>query len=446
VWGRCVGSGAEPYDCAADHVDPATRCTCPSRIAPCKHVLALLLLWARGGVPATAAPTSVARWIGTRVRAAQGSDRAAEATGPDGALTPADAASPLSGDGTATDPDSSAARSDPGAVVPPVEPDHTTQRDDRIARMSAGLAELDRWLQDRVRTGLADPSLARYATWDQLASRLVDAQVPGLANRVRRLAGSVGASPQWHEHVLAELGALHLLAVAGRHLGSLPPALADSVAVALGWQVRQADVLAGVPVTDRWLVVGRSDTREDRIEVRRTWLRGARTDGWAMVLSFAAYGQSLDTSLPVGGEVEADVLRYPGALGLRVLVGRRYGAPELERGSSVATGSVEAACRSIGVALAVEPWLERIAVTLTAAPCRALSSERWVLGDASGTLPLSVDTDRAGLDTLLACSAGAAVPVTCEWTPRGLVPLTVHLADRHVDVGPTADPTFVSAA
>jgi hypothetical protein len=38
------------------------------------------------------------------------------------------------------------------------------------------------------------------------------------------------------------------------------------------------------------------------------------------------------------------------------------------------------------------------------------------------------------------------VAVTAEWTPSGLVPLTVHLADRAVDVGPTADRSFVGPA
>ena len=95
-----------------------------------------------------------------------------------------------------------------------------------------------------------------------------------LANRVRRLAGLVGARPDWHELVLAELGVLHLLAEAGQRLGDLPAPLADAVATACGWQVRQSDVLSGVPDTDEWIVAGRSDTREDRIEVRRTWLYG----------------------------------------------------------------------------------------------------------------------------------------------------------------------------
>ena len=50
------------------------------------------------------------------------------------------------------------------------------------------------------------------------------------------------------------------------------------------------------------------------------------------------------------------------------------------------------------------------------------------------------------LAVLLAASAGAAVAVATEWTADGLVPLTVFLPDRVLDIGPRADPSFVSAA
>ena len=303
--------------------------------------------------------------------------------------------------------------------------------------MAAGLAEMDRWLDDRLRTGLADPALARYRTWDDLAARLVDAQVGGLANRVRRVAGAVGAHPLWHEQVLAELGVLHLLAQGGRQLGALAPSLADSVATAIGWQVRQADVLAGVPVTDDWVVMGRSDVREDRIEVRRVWLRGLTFGQWAMVLSFAAYRQSLDTSMEVGTRVRADVFRYPGAVGLRVLPGRRH---DTARPWHEVTGvGVREACAEVGAALALEPWLDRYPVCVSAAPARV--EGRWVLTDHDGSLPLAEGTP--GVAALLACSEGRPVAVTAEWTPLGVVPLTVHLADRAVDIGPVADASFV---
>ncbi len=311
-------------------------------------------------------------------------------------------------------------------------------RDERVERMYAGLAELDRWLDDRMRTGLADPALARYGTWDQLAARLVDAQAGSLANRIRRLAGLVGASPDWHSDVLAELGMLHLLSHAARRIGSLPGPLADAVATTVGWQVRQADVLGGVPDTDEWVVAGRSDTREDRIEVRRHWLRGTNSGRWALVLSFAAYRQSLDTSLLVGTSVHADLHRYPGPA-LRALVGHRHAeALGPVRPPAVCVAD---ACDEIGSMLVAEPWLDRVPATVRAAVTRSGSS--WLLVDDTGSLPLLAG---GSIAALLAISAGDLVDLTVEWTPHGVVPLTIHLPDRSIDIGPRADDSFVSAA
>jgi hypothetical protein len=311
--------------------------------------------------------------------------------------------------------------------------------------MAAGLAELDRWLDDRIRTGLADPAVARYGTWDALAARLVDAQAGSLANRIRRLAGVVGASPHWHSEVLAELGMLHLLATAGRHLGDLPAPLADGVATSVGWQVRQADVLAGVPDTDLWLVAGRSDQREDRIEVRRHWLRGVGSGRWALVLGFAAYQQSLDDSLRVGEVLHADLHRYPGPA-LRALVGRRLDEPRAATPADVPAPSLAEACGHLGRLLVREPWLDRVPALARAALTR--SEGRWVLADHAGSLPIHPDHQQGdGVAALLAVSAGAPVPLAFEWTPHGVIPLSVFGDAGGVhDVGPRADPSFVGAA
>ena len=239
--------------------------------------------------------------------------------------------------------------------------------------------------------------------------------------------------------MLAEIGTLHLLAQAGRRLPELPGPLADAVATASGWQVRQADVLAGVPDTDEWIVAGRSDVREDRIEVRRLWLRGAASGRWAMLLSFAAYQQSLDDSFSVGTIVHADLHRYPGG-SLRALAGRRYADPLPF--AQPATSTIVEACDQIGAAVAEQPWLERYPATVLASP--SVLDGRWVLTDVTGSLPLQGDVRT--LATLLAAASDGAVSITIEWTPWGVQPLTVHLADRTLDVGPRADPSFVGVA
>lgn len=476
VWGSCRGTGAEPYDTMVDHIGVASRCTCPSRRHPCKHVLALLLLWCHGDVPYSGAPTNVANWMQTRPLpvpdtpdpdgstaaptdvSGDGAGRdVGDAAGKDAAQGAGDvvgdpcgdpgrdAGGDLGGDlgGVAGPAGESTSGEDPlpaDDVADPVpEPDRDRARDERVERMFAGLTELDRWLDDRMRSGLADPALAKYATWDELAARLVDAQAGSLANRIRRLAGLVGAAPDWHSDVLAELGLLHLLAQAGRRLGSLPGPLADSVATTVGWQVRRADVLGGVPDTDTWVVAARSDTREDRIEVRRHWLRGVASGRWALVLSFAAYRQSLDTSLTVGTAIAADLHRYPGPA-LRALIGVRHGEPsEPARPPAV---DIVSACGEIGTLLAAEPWLDRVPFTVTASI--AADGSTFALADDTGTLPL-IAAGRP-LATLLAVAGGRAVDVTCEWTPHGVVPLTLHVDDRSIDIGPRADDSFVSAA
>src|SRR6478672_13079494 len=68
VWGECRGSAAAPYRTVVDLSGPAYRCSCPSRKFPCKHALALLLLWADGTVPQDAGepPGWAASWLAGR--------------------------------------------------------------------------------------------------------------------------------------------------------------------------------------------------------------------------------------------------------------------------------------------------------------------------------------------------------------------------------------------
>src|SRR3954449_7135732 len=105
VWGRCTGTSAEPYECAVDHVDVAFRCSCPSRVLPCKHALALLLLWAKGQVAEGQAPAYASSWVAKRLATAQG---------------PGAAQQPATPQPQQQDPDS--VPEVPPALLPPIEP------------------------------------------------------------------------------------------------------------------------------------------------------------------------------------------------------------------------------------------------------------------------------------------------------------------------------------
>ena len=73
AWGRCQGSGKEPYSVMVDVDGAAAKCTCPSRKFPCKHGIGLMLLAAGGSVgQQPTEPDDVAAWL-NRTMAHRGS-------------------------------------------------------------------------------------------------------------------------------------------------------------------------------------------------------------------------------------------------------------------------------------------------------------------------------------------------------------------------------------
>ncbi len=380
LWGECLGSAAAPYRIVVDLSGPAYRCSCPSRKFPCKHALALMLLWSGGALgPDGDPPDWAAAWLAARA---------------------------------AKTPDAKDAK-------PPADP-AAAQRgaEQREARVASGLTELDRWLCDQVRQGLAASQRSGYRHWDDIAARMVDAQAPGLAERLRALAGVPYSGPGWDGRLLEEYALLRLLATACSEQARLPPSLRDTVRSRVGFTVRQADVLASaVPVRDQWHVLARRDLDQDRIRTRRVWLRGRRTGRTALVLSFAALGQPLDDSLAVGTETDADLAFYPAAVPLRALVATRR---DTIPGGPLSGATVAALLAGYAAALSKDPWLDTWPAVLEATPARAPLP--CVYDSAGDAVPLH---PRAGdCWSLFALSGGRPLTVAGEWTPRGLWPLT----------------------
>ena len=418
VWGQYIATSAEPYEVAVDLGGPAFRCSCPSRKVPCKHCLGLLLMHAQQHVaPAKRLPFAQ-QWMQRRDRhpTAHQADTVVDVQG--------------SGDDeVAVDAAAAGAQTRARTGADDRRHEQREQRQlDRAERMRAGLHELDRWLADTVRTGLTAPALADADTWDRLAARLVDAQCGGLANRVKRVATRVGQHARWYEDVLEEMAVLHALAQGALRTSTLPIDLADGVHAASGLTVNKDDVLAGVPSTARWSVLGESRVREDKITVQRTWLAtqgldaaGAVLTTWAMVLAFGAFGNEVTTEHQVATEFEADVHWYPGAAPLRALVGRRYDEPRRALGAPVPV-TVAEAVGAAGWAMAREPWLERHPLLVQAVPL-AVGNGRWTLADATGAIPIVPGFWR--LAEIVAISGGRPIVVMGELSADGVLPLTL---------------------
>ncbi|MER7566324.1 SWIM zinc finger family protein [Streptomyces sp. NPDC097941] len=393
VWGLCKGSGSKPYQTVIDVADaagPAYKCSCPSRKFPCKHALGLLLLWAggEGAVPPGRAPDWAEQWIAGRRQRAQ-EKRTADAAG--------------SGAG-AGDPEGARRRAERRAV-----------------RITAGATELEQRLADLLRGGLAGAEQAGYGMWEETAARMVDAQAPGLAGRVRELGSIPSSGPGWPVRLLEECALIHLLDQGWLRRERLPDGLASTVRSRIGLPA-SAD---GPGIRDRWLVLAQYDTADARLTTRRIWLHGTDSGRTALLLSYGAVGRAPELALPVGLELEAEVAAYPGTGQLRAALGEQFTppVPSATRPPGVTT---EQAAAHYGAALRDDPWLDSVPVTLDRV-IPAPDGDSWQLADAEGdtALPLTASArSRPGLWRLIALSGGAPVKVFGECGHRGFTPLT----------------------
>ena len=384
LWGECQGSAL--YQVRVDLTDMATKCSCPSRKFPCKHALGMLLL-AASSPPLFAAsphPEWVSDWLGRRA--------------------------------------SSAERKEARAAEPAKAPDPAAQAkraEQRLARVRKGVDALDLWMCDLIRNGLA--AAQSQAPWEAQAARLVDAQAPALASRVRRLAEVDGKDGQWTVRALGELGKIALLTHAFRRIDVLPAPLRSDVRQMIGWTFTQEEVAeSGEAVNDEWLVTGQWVEDADRVRVQRSWLVGSRTSRTALVLQFSAGGAPFGENVIPGTAFEADLVYWPSASPLRATIRARVGSQRVWTGRLPGFDRVDAFLASVAEATARMPWHERAVACLRGVTPIHLGTRGRIVRDVDGNaLPL------APLDAwpLFALSGGSPVDLAAEWDGDTLVPL-----------------------
>jgi hypothetical protein len=387
VWGKCQGSGKAPYQVSVDLTEPAFRCSCPSRKFPCKHALALLLLWVAGSgsVAEVDQPAGFAQeWADDRA------DRAiARVTRRETAMPP-----------------------DPVAQAKRLE--------DRLVLMSSGMDDFALWLADLVRAGTAAAHQQPYAWWDAEASRLVDSQLPGLADQVRSMASDVHRRSDWADHLLAVCGRWWTATRAWAAREGLDAHAIGDLRAFIGWAQPTAEVRVADTRSGRFLVLGSHRSDDGRLQQQRTWLRDEENGEVLQVLDFAVAGAALAVAQLAGTVLKVTVSRYPGSSPRRALfadepesVGRAIDLPDL--------GSVDDALGAAASRLAERPWSNLVPVLL-AGVWVCPGEPAHVRDPNGGRLDLVPETPHW---TLLAFTGGRATDLFGELDESLLRPLSV---------------------
>lgn len=398
IWGECKSSGASFYFVIIDLQDIAFKCNCPSRKFPCKHSMGLMLLFANNSDAFQVTsdfPEKVSEWLEKRIT-----------------NTP--------------DPKGEA---DELASQQKREEQKTKTRSKRMIQMEAGIEDLEMWLTDTIRQGLASTERKGYDFWHDISARMVDAKLGGIGKRIKSMQLLQGGNINWVDKMLSQMTDLYMVAKGFRNLENLPHTLQQELLSVAGINIRKDEVLMQEEVNDEWMVMGQIEGIEDNLNFRRVWLFGKKTKRSALILDFVFGGGGFPNHFPTGNILKAGLYFYPSASPLRAIVKLPF---EISSQPEPLTGfsNFKKFAAAYSKVLFINPWLLDFPACFENVIPIQNKNKLFILDQNKKQLEV-LDTNGNGWK-LLALSGGYPIKIFGEWTGDIFIPLSVEADGRLV--------------
>lgn len=285
IWGECKSNGLTYYKVAFQKNKQVFKCNCASRKYPCKHAVALTILLAEAPDAFEATqekPEWVTAWIAK------------------GAPTQ-----------KITTPEAAQAK----AAL------RQKTFSKRLAQMVAGLDELENWLLDTLRQGIAALEQQPYSFWKEMVARMYDAKLGAIGKRIKNIPLLIGIGDVWPEKVLIELTSFYLLIRGLRKMEELPLNIQQDLLALAGISTRKEELFQyGQIVNDTWMILGMVEGVEDNLNHRRTWVLGHETKRYGLILDYAFGNNPYVTNYKRGNVFVGNVAFYPSNAPLRVAI------------------------------------------------------------------------------------------------------------------------------
>ncbi|MEM9823447.1 MAG: hypothetical protein AAF985_20355 [Bacteroidota bacterium] len=319
---------------------------------------------------------------------------------------------------------------DPSNSLTKSEIDRLKRRNQRIARMKQGMLDLEAWLSDLIRTGIASVEGKDYAFWQDFSARMVDTQLSALGPRIRSLQLLPHSEAAWPEQMLQELAELYLLARGFRRLDELPQELQEQLLRIAGITDKRKDLLEQEGIDDQWGVLGQFEgVNIDNGYFRRTWLRGRYSRKMALLLDYNYQNRGYDREWEVGGIYRGKLIYYPAAYPQRALLK----GPELEEENirkMKGYGNTQGFLQDYAQVLSINPWLENFPCCLENMRPIYQQDQLFLVDQERYQLPTHVKPNQ--IWPIVALSGGHPITLFGEWTGTLFLPLSVLSKGRFV--------------
>lgn len=253
-----------------------------------------------------------------------------------------------------------------------------------------------------------------------MGARLVDAQCPSLARRVRDLAGATAMGHGWQSELLTRLSLIHLIVQEWKRRENLGAEMVAELRAQIGWTIKEEELDGSDAVEDEWWVLGQRGEEEGQIRLIKTFLWGKNSKRPAIFLQFGHASQPLAPQFAPFTRMRANAIFYPGATPLRATFRDKSAAISLADVSFDFATPIAPAAESYAHLLAQNPWLDALPVALKGVALLPTDGA-WLVRDGHGDeWPISPLFNRHW--EVLAASGGAPITLFGEWNGETLRP------------------------
>jgi len=394
IWGECKSNGLTFYKVAFQKNKQTFKCNCASRKYPCKHAIALsILVTDQPDIFTTTEdlPDWIKEWV--------------------------EKGAPAAKDQT---PEQAQANAE----------NRQKNFSKRLDRMVAGLDELENWLLDTLRQGIAALEQQPYAYWTNISARIHDAQLSAIGKRIKNIPVLIGSDDDWPAKVLSELTAYYLLIRGLRKMDELPLNIQRDLLSVAGVSTKKEELFQyGQTVKDTWMVLGQIEGVEEKLNYRRTWVLGFETKRYGLILDYAFGRHPYTANYRKGNVFVGQVVFYPSNAPLRIAVKEKL---VLDRKVKRIIGfkTFKEYLTFYTQNLAANPWQ-------IAFPCSIeeitpiIEKDQLILLDKDQKI-IPVFQNENAKWKILAASGGHAVNIFGEWSGEKLLPLSLTIGNQFI--------------
>ncbi len=296
----------------------------------------------------------------------------------------------------------------------------------RLELMKSGAVELENWLRDVIRGGLAALEDASPEYWQNISARMVDAKMGAIGRRIRLLQPMLKSeNPQ--QKVLEELTDLYLFAKGFNNFENLPESLQQELLNTAGVTTKKDRLLALNGIPDKWLILGITEGEEENLRYRRSWLNGEQSEKTILLLDYAWGKNPFDTHWKVGELLEGEAVYYPANYAQRAVL---KNAKKINTSFKNLKGysHFHAFTLQYANAVAANPWLPTFALCLDDVIPIQKENTFFLMDTHSKILSLEIPEIKGW--KLIAISGGHPIAVFGEWNGKKLTPLTIFTDER----------------